>query len=125
VNYETVPSVVYTWPELASVGATEEQLKEKGIAYKAGSFMFSANGRAKAMGSTDGLVKVLADAQTDRILGVHILGPRASDMIAEAVVAMEFAGSSEDLARSFHAHPTLAEVMREAALNVDKRARQG
>lgn len=125
VNYETVPSVVYTWPELASVGATEEQLKEKGIQYKAGSFMFSANGRAKAMGSTDGLVKVLADAQTDRILGVHILGPRASDMIAEAVVAMEFAGSAEDLGRSFHAHPTLAEVMREAALNVDKRARQG
>jgi dihydrolipoamide dehydrogenase len=125
VNYETVPSVVYTWPELASVGATEEQLKEKGVEYKSGSFMFSANGRAKAMGSTDGLVKVLADAHTDRILGVHILGPRASDMIAEAVVAMEFGGSSEDLARSFHAHPTLSEVLREAALNVDKRARQG
>ncbi len=124
VNYETVPSVVYTWPELASVGATEEQLKEKGVEYKAGSFQFSANGRAKAMGSTDGLVKVLADAKTDRLLGVHILGPRASDMIAEAVVAMEFGGSSEDLARSFHAHPTLSEVLREAALNVDKRARQ-
>ncbi len=124
VNYETVPGVVYTWPELASVGKTEEELKAAGIAYKSGSFPFSANGRAKALGSTDGQVKVLADAKSDRILGVHILGPRASDMIAEAVVAMEFGGSSEDLARSFHAHPTLSEVMREAALAVDKRARQ-
>ena len=124
VNYETVPGIIYTWPELASVGATEEQLKEQGIQYKSGSFPFSANGRAKAMGMTDGLVKVLADSATDRILGVHVLGPRASDMIAEAVVAMEFGGSSEDLARSFHAHPTLSEVMREAALNVEKRARQ-
>lgn len=124
VNYETVPNVVYTWPELASVGATEDQLKESGIPYKAGSFMFSANGRAKALGMTDGLAKVLAHAETDRLLGVHILGPRASDMISEAVVAMEFGGSSEDLARSFHAHPTLSEVVREAALAVDKRARQ-
>lgn len=124
VNYETVPSVVYTWPELASVGATEEQLKEKGVEYKSGTFMFSANGRAKAMGMTDGMVKVLADSATDRLLGVHILGPRASDMIAEAVVAMEFSGSAEDLGRSFHAHPTLSEVLREAALNVDRRARQ-
>ncbi len=124
VNYETVPSVIYTWPELASVGATEEQLKEKGIEYKTGSFPFTANGRAKAMGSTDGMVKVIADSKTDRLLGVHILGPRASDMLAEAVVAMEFGGSAEDLARSFHAHPTLSEVMREAALAVDKRARQ-
>jgi dihydrolipoamide dehydrogenase len=124
VNYEAVPSVIYTWPELASVGATEEQLKETGVEYKAGSFPFSANGRAKALGYTDGMVKVLADAHSDRILGVHILGPRASDMIAEAVVAIEFGGSSEDLARSFHAHPTLSEVMREAALAVDKRARQ-
>ena len=124
VNYETVPGVVYTWPELASVGATEEQLKERGVGYKTGSFFFAANGRAKAMSSTDGMVKVIADAKTDRLLGVHILGPRASDMIAEAVVAMEFGGSAEDLARSFHAHPTLSEVMREAALNVDKRARQ-
>ncbi|HMN70098.1 MAG TPA: FAD-dependent oxidoreductase, partial [Bdellovibrionales bacterium] len=124
VNYETVPSVVYTWPELASVGATEEQLKEKGANYKVGTFMFTANGRAKAMGMTDGLCKVIADGETDRLLGVHILGPRASDMIAEAVVAMEFGGSAEDLARSFHAHPTLSEVLREAALNVDKRARQ-
>jgi len=124
VNYDTVPGVVYTWPELASVGKTEEELKASGIAYKVGSFPFSANGRAKALGSTEGSVKVLADAKSDRILGVHILGPRASDMIAEAVVAMEFGGSSEDLARSFHAHPTLSEVMREAALAVDKRARQ-
>lgn len=124
VNYETVPSVIYTWPELASVGATEEQLKERGVQYKSGSFPFSANGRAKALGNTEGSVKVLADAVTDRVLGVHIVGPRASDMIAEAVVAMEFGGSSEDIARSFHAHPTLAEVMREAALAVDKRARQ-
>lgn len=124
VNYETVPSVIYTWPELASVGATEEQLKQQGIAYNAGSFPFTANGRAKALGNTDGLVKVLADKTTDRILGVHIIGPRASDLISEAVVAMEFGGSAEDLARSFHAHPTLSEVIREAALNVDKRARQ-
>jgi dihydrolipoamide dehydrogenase len=124
VNYETVPGVIYTWPEYASVGATEEQLKEKGVDYKSGSFPFTANGRAKAIGMTDGKVKILADAKTDRILGVHIVGPRASDMLAEAVVAMEFYGSSEDLARSFHGHPTLSEVMREAALAVDKRARQ-
>lgn len=124
VNYDTVPSVIYTWPELASVGSTEEQLKEKGIAYSVGAFPFSANARAKSIGMTDGQVKVLADAKTDRLLGVHIVGPRASDMIAEAVVAMEFGGSAEDLARSFHAHPTLSEVMREAALAVDKRARQ-
>jgi dihydrolipoamide dehydrogenase len=124
VNYETCPGVVYTWPELASVGATEDQLKEKGVAYKAGSFPFSANGRAKALGSTDGMVKVLADKETDRVLGVHILGPRASDMIAEACVAMEFAASAEDIARTFHGHPTLSEVMREAALNVDKLARE-
>lgn len=125
VNYEACPGVVYTWPELASVGATEEELKAKEIAYKSGSFMFAANGRAKALGSTEGQVKILADAKTDRILGVHILGPRASDMIAEAAIAMEFVGSAEDLARSFHAHPTLSEVMREAALAVDKMARQG
>jgi dihydrolipoamide dehydrogenase len=124
VNYETVPGIVYTWPEVASVGKTEDELKEAGTPYKSGTFMFAPNGRAKAMGFTDGLVKVLADANTDRILGVHILGPRASDMIAEAVMAMEFGGSAEDMARAFHAHPTLAEVMREAALNVDKRARQ-
>lgn len=124
VNYETVPGVIYTWPEVASVGATEEQLKEQGIEYRSGTFPFSANGRAKALGFTEGQAKVLADAKTDRILGVHIIGPRASEMISEAVVAMEFGGSSEDLARSFHAHPTLSEVLREAALAVDKRARQ-
>ena len=124
VNYATVPSVIYTWPELASVGESEEQLKEKGITYNVGTFPFTANGRAKALGTTDGMVKVLADAKTDRLLGVHILGPRASEMLAEAVVAMEFGGSAEDLARTFHAHPTLSEVMREAALAVDKRARQ-
>jgi len=124
VNYDTVPGVIYTWPEYASVGLTEEQLKEKGVAYNSGSFPFAANARAKAIGTTDGSVKILADAKTDRVLGVHILGPRASDMIAEAVVAMEFSGSSEDIARAFHAHPTLAEVMREAALGVDKRSRQ-
>jgi dihydrolipoamide dehydrogenase len=124
VNYETVPSVIYTWPELASVGYSEEQLKEKGVEYKAGAFPFAINARAKAIGMTDGQVKVLADAKTDRVLGVHILGPRASDVLAEAVVAMEFGGSSEDIARTFHGHPTLSEVMREAALAVDKRARQ-
>jgi dihydrolipoamide dehydrogenase len=124
VNYDTVPGVIYTWPEYASVGLTEEQLKEKGVAYNAGSFPFAANARAKAIGTTDGAVKILADAKTDRVLGVHILGPRASDMIAEAVVVMEFGGSSEDIARAFHAHPTLSEVMREAALAVDKRSRQ-
>lgn len=124
VNYETVPGVVYTWPELASVGATEEELKERGVKYKTGQFPFTANGRAKAMNATDGFVKVLADSTTDRVLGVHILGPRASDIISEAVVCMEFGGSSEDLARSFHAHPTLPEAIREAALDVDKRARQ-
>lgn len=124
VNYDTVPGVIYTWPEVASVGLTEEQLKEKGIPYKAGTFPFMANGRAKAMGFTEGQAKVLAHEQTDKILGVHIVGPKASELIGEAVVAMEFGGSAEDLARSFHAHPTLSEVVREAALNVDKRARQ-
>lgn len=125
VNYEAIPSVVYTWPELANVGATEEQLKERGVEYKVGKFPFLANGRAKAMDETEGMVKVLADAKTDRVLGVHIFGPRASEMIAEAVMVMEFHGSAEDIARSSHAHPTLAEVIREAALAVDKRALHG
>ena len=124
VNYEALPGVIYTWPEFASVGKTEEQLQQEGVEYKTGSFPFRANGRAKAMASTEGLVKILAHATTDKVLGVHILGPRASDMIAEAVVAMEFSASSEDIARSFHAHPTLAEVIREAALAVDNRTRQ-
>lgn len=124
VNYQTVPSVIYTFPEVASVGLTEEQCKEQGITYNAGSFPFMANGRARALGSTEGFVKILADAKTDRIIGAHIVGPRASELLGEIVVAMEFGGSSEDLARSFHAHPTLNEVIREAALAVDKRARQ-
>ena len=124
VNYNTVPGVIYTWPEAASVGKTEEELKQAGISYNAGSFPFLANGRAKALGCIEGFVKVLADKQSDKILGVHIFGPRAGDLISEAVVAMEFEASSEDLARSFHAHPTLSEVMREAALNVHKQARQ-
>ncbi len=124
VHYETVPSVIYTWPEVASVGKTEEELKIKSVRYNSGKFPFTANGRAKALGYTEGFVKILADADTDQILGTHIIGPRASDMISEAVVAMEFGASSEDLARSFHAHPTLSEAMRESALNVQKRARQ-
>ncbi|MGZ3693665.1 MAG: dihydrolipoyl dehydrogenase [Bdellovibrionota bacterium] len=124
VNYFTVPSIVYTWPEVASVGFTEEQLKEKGTDYKAGKFPFTPNGRAKAMGMTDGFVKILADKKTDRVLGVHIVGPRASEMLPEAVMAMEFGGSAEDIARAFHAHPTLSEVMREAALAVDNNSRQ-
>ncbi len=124
VNYATVPWVIYTWPEVAGVGKTEEELKEQAVDYAAGHFPFSANGRARAMNSTEGRVKILTDKKTDRILGVHIVGPRASDMVAEAVVAMEFGASSEDIALSFHAHPTLAEVMREAALDVDNRARQ-
>jgi len=124
VNYNTVPSVIYTHPEVASVGKTEEQLKEESVDYLSGSFPFLANGRAKAIDSTEGFVKVLADKKTDRILGVHILGPRAGDLIAEAVVAMEFQASSEDLARSFHAHPSLSEALREASLAVHKRTRQ-
>ncbi len=122
VNYATVPSVIYTHPEIASVGETEEQLKERGVTYHVGKFPFQANGRAKAMDETEGVVKILADAETDRVLGVHIIGPRASDMIAEAVTIMEFSGSAEDIARICHAHPSLGEVVREAALAVDKRA---
>ena len=124
VNYNTVPGVIYTWPEVATVGLSEEQAKDQGLDYKAGSFPFMANGRAKAMACTDGFVKIISDKKTDRVIGVHIIGPRASDIICEAVVAMEFGASTEDIARSFHAHPTLAEVIREAALAVDKQARQ-
>jgi dihydrolipoamide dehydrogenase len=122
VNYNAIPNVVYTHPEIASVGKTEEELKNENIAFKKGSFPFIANGRARALGQIEGKVKVLADAVTDRILGVHILGPRAGDLIAEAVVAMEFGASSEDLARTSHAHPTLAEAIKEAALGVDGRS---
>ncbi len=122
VNYETVPGIVYTWPEVATVGRTEEQLKEAGVDYKVGKFPFTANARARAMLSTDGFVKILADAKTDRILGAHILGPEAGTLIHEVVVAMEFGGSAEDLARSFHGHPTLNEAVKEAALAVGGRA---
>jgi dihydrolipoamide dehydrogenase len=125
VDYDLVPNVVYTEPELAMVGKTEEQLKEAGIPYSTGRFMFRPNGRAKAMGLTDGMVKILAHKETDRILGVHMVGPRVSELIAEAVVAMEFRASAEDLARTCHAHPTLTEVVREAAMAVDKRAIHG
>lgn len=124
VNYETVPGVIYTWPEFAAVGYTEEQLKQNNVAYNVGTFPFSANGRARAANSTDGMVKVLAHKETDKLLGVHIVGPRASDLIMEAVVCMEFSGSAEDLARSFHAHPTFAEAVREAALGCEGRTRQ-
>ncbi len=124
VNYFTLPSVIYTWPEVASVGYTEKYLKENNIDYNKGKFPFVANGRAKAIGEVSGFVKFLADKQTDQILGCHVIGPRASDILAEAVVAMEFSATSEDIGRSFHAHPTLSEVMREAALDVKNQARQ-
>ncbi|HLW28326.1 MAG TPA: dihydrolipoyl dehydrogenase [Kiloniellales bacterium] len=121
VNYETVPGIVYTSPEVASVGKTEEQLKEAGIDYRVGKFPFTANGRARAMNSSEGMVKILADKATDKILGAHILGPEAGNLLHEIVVAMEFGGSAEDLARSFHAHPTLNEAVKEAALAVHGR----
>lgn len=122
VNYDVIPGVVYTAPEVASVGKTEDELKAAGIAYTAGKFPFTANGRAKVNLTTDGFVKVLADAATDRVLGVHIIGPHAGEMIAEAAVLMEFGGSAEDLARTCHAHPTLTEAVKEAALAAGKRA---
>jgi dihydrolipoamide dehydrogenase len=121
VNFNTIPWVIYTSPEIAWVGKTEQQLKAEGRAYKAGSFPFMANGRARALGDTTGMVKFLADAATDEILGVHIVGPMASELIAEAVVAMEFRASAEDIARICHAHPSLSEATKEAALAVDKR----
>ncbi len=121
VNFNTVPWVIYTSPEIAWVGRTEQQLKADGVAYKAGSFPFLANGRARALGDTTGFVKFLADAKTDEILGVHIVGPQASELISEAVVAMEFKASAEDIARICHAHPSLSEATKEAALAVDKR----
>ena len=122
VNYGVIPNVIYTFPEVASVGMSEEELKDAGIAYKAGKFPLTANGRAKVNRTTDGFVKVLADAATDRILGVHIIAPHAGEMIGEAAVIMEFGGSAEDLALTCHAHPTLTEAVKEAALAVDKRA---
>jgi len=118
VDYNAIPSVAYTHPEIASVGQTEDQLKEAGIEYKKGKFPFIANGRAKALGHTDGFVKMLADAKTDRLLGIHIIGPRAGDLIAEAATALSFQASSEDIARTCHAHPTLPEVLKEAAMAV-------
>lgn len=125
VNYEAIPGVVYTYPELAWVGLTEEQAKEREIGYRVGRFLFRANGRAKSLGAEEGMVKILAHAETDRVLGMHIVGPRASDLIPEGVLAMEFSASAEDLARTVHAHPTLAEVVKEAALAVDGRAIHG
>ncbi|MCA0419459.1 MAG: dihydrolipoyl dehydrogenase [Proteobacteria bacterium] len=121
VNYDAIPGIVYTAPEVAAIGKTEEELQAAGVAYKVGKFPFTANGRARAMRHTDGFVKVLADAATDRVLGCHIIGPHAGDLIAEVTVLMEFGGSAEDLARTCHAHPTLAEAVKEAALAVDKR----
>ena len=120
VNYDTIPAVVYTWPEVASVGLTEEQVRKKQIPYCVGSFPFSGAGRARCMGETDGFVKLIAHGKTDRILGVHIIGPRAADMIAECVLAMEFGASSEDIARTVHGHPTFAEALQEAAMGVRK-----
>ena len=122
VNYGVIPGVIYTTPEVATVGKTEEELKEASVAYKVGKFPFLANGRAKVNKTTDGFVKVLADAATDRVLGVHIIGPHAGEMIGEACVLMEFGGSAEDLARTCHAHPTLTEAIKEAAMSVEKRA---
>jgi dihydrolipoamide dehydrogenase len=121
VNYGAIPSVIYTSPEVASVGKGEEDLKAAGIAYKVGKFPFTANARAKVNRTSDGFVKVLADAATDRILGVHIVGANAGELIGEATVIMEFGGSAEDLARTCHAHPTMSEAIKEAALAVDKR----
>ena len=121
VNYDTIPSVVYTSPEVASIGKTEEQLKEKGISYKIGKFPFLANSRAKTINESEGFVKILADSKTDKILGVHIIGQHAGEMIAEMSVAMEFGASSEDIARTCHAHPTFSEAIKEAALSVEKR----
>jgi dihydrolipoamide dehydrogenase len=119
INYDAIPSVVYTWPEAASVGKTEEQLKDAGIAYNKGNFPFMANSRARANGDAEGFVKILADAATDEVLGVHIIGPDAGTMIAELALAMEFGASSEDIARTCHAHPTLNEAVKEAALAVE------
>jgi dihydrolipoamide dehydrogenase len=122
VNYETVPGVVYTWPEVATVGKSEEELKSAGVAYKAGKFPFTANSRARCNADTDGFVKILADAKSDRVLGVHVIGPEAGTLIHECVMAMEFGASAEDVARAFHGHPTLNEAVKEAAFGVAGRA---
>jgi dihydrolipoamide dehydrogenase len=122
VNYDAIPNVIYTYPEVASVGKTEEELKQAGIAYRVGKFPFTANGRAKVNRTTDGFVKILSDDKTDKVLGAHIIGPDAGTMITEITIAMEFSGSAEDVARTCHPHPTLSEAVKEAALGVDKRA---
>ena len=121
VNYDVIPGVIYTNPEVAYVGKTEEQLKEKNINYKVGKFPFIGNSRAKAVNISEGFVKILADSTTDKVLGVHLIGPHAGELIAEMSVAMEFGASSEDIARTCHAHPTFSEAVKEAALSVDKR----
>jgi dihydrolipoamide dehydrogenase len=122
INYDAVPGIVYTWPEVATVGKTEEQLKEAGVAYNVGKFNFAANARARAISATDGFVKILADTGTDEVLGVHIVGASAGELIQECIVVMEFGGSAEDIARTCHGHPGLSEVVKEAALDVDNRA---
>ena len=120
VNYDALPAVIYTWPEVASVGLTEEQVKEREIPYGTGTYPFAGAGRARCMGETEGFVKVIAHQKTDRVLGVHIIGPRAADMIAECVLAIEFGAASEDIARTIHGHPTFAEALQEAAMAVQK-----
>src|SRR5690606_2540233 len=122
VNYDAIPSVVYTEPEIASVGKTEEELRAANVPYKKGTFPFRFNGRARAMNATEGFAKILAHEKTDRILGAHVIGPHAGDLIAELAVAIDMMASAEDLARASHAHPTLAEVVKEAALDVDRMA---
>ena len=122
VNYDVIPGVIYTSPEVATVGKTEEQLKSLGIKYKVGKFPFIANSRAKAINEPEGFVKILADEKTDKILGVHMIGPHVGEIIGEVAVAMEFGASSEDIARTCHAHPTFSEAVKEAALSIDKRA---
>ena len=122
VDYDAIPPVIYTWPEVASVGKTEEELKAAAVPYRIGKFPFTANPRARTNGDTEGFVKILAESETDRVLGVHIIGPDAGTMIAEAALAMEFGASAEDIARTCHAHPTLSEALKEAALAVDGRA---
>jgi dihydrolipoamide dehydrogenase len=116
VNYDAMPAVIYTWPEVASVGLTEEQVKERGIPYCVGTFPFSGTGRARCMGESEGFVKLISHSKTDRVLGVHIVGARAADMIAESVLAVEFGAASEDIARTIHGHPTFAEALQEAAM---------
>ena len=121
IDYNLIPNVIYTWPEVASVGKTEEELKISGVDYKSGQFPMRALGRSRASGDIDGFIKILADSKTDRVLGVHMIGPHAGELIAEMAVAMEFGASSEDIARTCHAHPTFSEAVKEAALSVEKR----